>query len=74
MYSTCTVCRGRMRRAVVEEYLHEAYRLGFRALRIVHGRGIGVQREISVRPGAYQLRFRVATTPPRRREAGALRW
>jgi dsDNA-specific endonuclease/ATPase MutS2 len=32
--------------AVVEEYLAEAYRLGFRALRIVHGRGIGVQREI----------------------------
>ena len=33
-------------RAVVEEYLIEAYRLGFRALRIIHGRGIGVQREI----------------------------
>jgi len=31
---------------VVEEYLGEAYRLGFRALRIIHGRGIGVQREI----------------------------
>jgi len=31
---------------VVEEYLIEARRLGFRALRIVHGRGIGVQREI----------------------------
>jgi dsDNA-specific endonuclease/ATPase MutS2 len=31
---------------VVEEYLSEAYRLGFRALRIIHGRGIGVQREI----------------------------
>ncbi len=31
--------------AVVEEYLHEAHRLGFRALRIIHGRGIGVQRE-----------------------------
>jgi dsDNA-specific endonuclease/ATPase MutS2 len=31
---------------VVEEYLAEAYRLGFRALRIIHGRGIGVQREI----------------------------
>ena len=30
---------------VVEEYLSEARRLGFRALRIVHGRGIGVQRE-----------------------------
>ena len=29
---------------VVEEYLTEAKRLGFKALRIVHGRGIGVQR------------------------------
>jgi dsDNA-specific endonuclease/ATPase MutS2 len=33
-------------RAVTEEYLAEARRLGFRALRIIHGRGIGVQREI----------------------------
>lgn len=31
---------------IVEEYLLEAHRLGFKALRIVHGRGIGVQREI----------------------------
>ena len=30
---------------VVEEYLEEARKLGLRALRIVHGRGIGVQRE-----------------------------
>lgn len=30
---------------VVEAYLEEAHRLGFRALRIIHGRGIGVQRE-----------------------------
>ena len=32
--------------AVVEAYLEEAHRLGFRALRIVHGKGIGVQRQI----------------------------
>jgi dsDNA-specific endonuclease/ATPase MutS2 len=32
--------------AVVEEYLIEANRMGFKALRIIHGRGIGVQREI----------------------------
>jgi dsDNA-specific endonuclease/ATPase MutS2 len=32
--------------AVVEEYLLEARRLGFKALRIIHGRGIGVQREM----------------------------
>lgn len=33
-------------RPVVEEYLYEAHRLGLKALRIIHGRGIGVQREI----------------------------
>jgi dsDNA-specific endonuclease/ATPase MutS2 len=33
-------------KAVVEEYLSEANRLGFKALRIIHGRGIGVQREM----------------------------
>ena len=33
-------------KAVVEEYLFEANRLGMKALRIIHGRGIGVQREI----------------------------
>ena len=32
-------------RRVVEAYLEEARRLGFRAIRIIHGRGIGVQRE-----------------------------
>ena len=32
--------------AVVEEYLIEAHRLGLRVLRIIHGRGIGVQREL----------------------------
>ena len=31
---------------VVEEYLIEAHRLGYKALRIIHGRGIGVQREM----------------------------
>src|SRR3954470_23656382 len=29
---------------VVEEYLSEAVRLGFSCVRIIHGRGIGVQR------------------------------
>lgn len=33
-------------RAVVEEYLSEARRLGYRRVRLIHGRGIGVQREI----------------------------
>ena len=31
---------------VVEEYLREARRLGFRQVRIIHGKGIGVQREM----------------------------
>ena len=33
-------------RPVVEEYLREAHTMGLKALRIIHGRGIGVQREI----------------------------
>lgn len=33
-------------RLVVEEYLAEAHLLGLKALRIIHGRGIGVQREM----------------------------
>ena len=31
---------------VVEEYLREARSLGFRVVRIIHGKGIGVQREM----------------------------
>jgi dsDNA-specific endonuclease/ATPase MutS2 len=31
---------------MVEEYLLEAHKLGFKALRIIHGRGLGVQREV----------------------------
>jgi dsDNA-specific endonuclease/ATPase MutS2 len=30
---------------VVEEYLIEAHKSGLKALRIIHGRGIGVRRE-----------------------------
>ena len=30
---------------LVQAYLSEAHALGFRALRIIHGRGIGAQRE-----------------------------
>src|SRR4051794_2951487 len=33
-------------KAIVEAYLEEAHSLGFRFVRIIHGRGIGVQREI----------------------------
>ena len=31
---------------VVEEYLQEAHDRGFRSVRIIHGKGIGVQREM----------------------------
>jgi len=31
--------------SAVEAYLEEAHRMGFATVRIVHGRGIGVQRE-----------------------------
>src|SRR5947207_6042970 len=33
-------------KAAVEAYLEEALNLGLTALRIIHGRGIGVQREM----------------------------
>jgi dsDNA-specific endonuclease/ATPase MutS2 len=33
-------------RAVVEAYLDEAHKRGFPIVRIVHGKGVGVQREI----------------------------
>ena len=32
-------------KAVVTEYLKEAYKKGFRIVRIIHGKGVGVQRE-----------------------------
>ncbi|KXK04207.1 MAG: Smr protein/MutS2 [Acidobacteria bacterium OLB17] len=33
-------------RSVVEEYLAEAHKRGFSVVRIIHGKGVGVQREI----------------------------
>ena len=33
-------------KVVVEEYLNEAARIGFSCVRIIHGKGIGVQREM----------------------------
>jgi dsDNA-specific endonuclease/ATPase MutS2 len=41
---------------VVEEYLSQVHRLGFPAVRIIHGRGIGVQRE-AVRKILARTRF-----------------
>ena len=33
-------------KALVEEYLYQAQQKGFRSVRIIHGKGIGVQREM----------------------------
>ena len=33
-------------RAVVDAYLAEAHKKGFATVRIIHGKGVGVQREI----------------------------
>ena len=55
---------------VVEEYLLQAHEKGFRSVRIIHGKGIGVQREI-VRSLLARTPFVAAWTdaPP---EAGGL--
>ena len=34
-------------KAVIEEYLWQAHARGFRYVRLIHGKGIGVQREIT---------------------------
>lgn len=33
-------------KSVAETYLFEAYKKGFRVVKIIHGKGVGVQREI----------------------------
>ncbi len=47
-------------KAATEAYLEEAHRLGFTAVRIIHGRGIGAQREMVrsiLRRTPYVLHF-----------------
>ena len=58
--------------SVVEEYLIEAAARGFREVRVIHGRGIGVQREI-VRAvlGRHPLVESFADAPPERGGWGA---
>ena len=57
-------------KAVVEEYLRLAHEKGFKAVRIIHGKGIGVQRE-TVRTILARTDFVIDWTdaPP---EAGGL--
>ncbi len=50
-------------KAAFEAYLDEAHRLGFEALRVIHGRGIGVQRDMVrrvLRTREFVLDFRDA--------------
>lgn len=58
--------------SVVEEYLPEAAARGFREVRLIHGRGIGVQREI-VRSvlSRHTLVESFADAPPERGGWGA---
>jgi DNA-nicking Smr family endonuclease len=58
--------------SVVEEYLREAHARGFREVRIIHGRGIGVQRSI-VRAvlSRHLLVASFADAPPERGGWGA---
>ena len=58
--------------SVVEEYLRAAHERGFREVRIVHGRGIGVQRSI-VRAvlSRHLLVLSFADAPPERGGWGA---
>lgn len=58
--------------SVVEEYLKAAHERGFREIRIIHGRGIGVQRSI-VRAvlSRHLLVVSFADAPPERGGWGA---
>jgi dsDNA-specific endonuclease/ATPase MutS2 len=58
--------------SVVDEYLREAHRAGFREVRLVHGRGTGTQRAI-VRAllGRHPLVRDFADAPPERGGWGA---
>jgi DNA-nicking Smr family endonuclease len=58
--------------SVVDEYLAEAHARGFTAVRLIHGRGIGVQRRIVQSLLArHPLVRRYADAPPERGGPGA---
>ena len=59
-------------RSVVEEYLHAAHVRGFRDVRLIHGRGIGVQRaSVQALLAAHPLVLRYADAPEDRGGRGA---
>jgi DNA-nicking Smr family endonuclease len=58
--------------SVVEEYLKAAHERGFREVRIIHGRGIGVQRSIvHAMLSRHLLVVSFADAPPERGGWGA---
>lgn len=60
--------------SVVDEYLREAHRRGFREVRIIHGRGQGVQRAVVRRVlRGHSLVVSFADAAPRP-GAGGRRW
>ena len=59
-------------RPVVEEYLKEAAARGFREIRLIHGRGIGVQRaSVQALLAGHPLVERFFDAPPERGGWGA---
>jgi DNA-nicking Smr family endonuclease len=59
-------------RPVVEEYLKEAAARGFREVRLIHGRGLGVQRaSVQALLAAHPLVLRFFDAPPERGGWGA---
>jgi len=57
---------------VVDEYLKEAARKGFREVRLIHGRGIGVQRaSVQALLARHPLVQRFFDAPPERGGWGA---
>jgi DNA-nicking Smr family endonuclease len=59
-------------RPVVDEYLREAAASGFREVRLIHGRGIGVQRaSVQSLLAGHPLVLRFFDAPPERGGWGA---
>jgi len=59
-------------RSVVEEYLEAAHAQGFREVRLIHGRGIGVQRaSVQSLLARHPLVARFGDAPPERGGRGA---
>ena len=51
-------------KSLVKDYLQEAYEFGFPEVRIIHGKGIGVQREIVRSVAAHDPHVQSITLAP----------